>query len=72
MCLLVRLVGKRATSKGFAPSPEIGEKYAGTGAAELGSGGQGRLAAVRAAVGAFDGAAADGPLLPIGTPCPIA
>ncbi len=72
MRLLVRLVGKRATSKGFALSPEIGEKDAGTGAAELGNAGHGRRVAVRAAIGALGGAAADGPLLPIDTPCPIA
>lgn len=72
MCLLVRLVGKRATSKSFALSPGIGEKYAGAGAAELGSAGHGHRAVVGAAAGAFDGSAADGSLLPIGTPCPIA
>lgn len=56
MCLLVHLVGKRVTSKVFTLSPEIEEKYAGTGAAELGSAGHGR----RAAVGGNDGAAVDG------------
>src|SRR5690606_9118614 len=56
MCLLVHLVGKRVTSRVFALSPEIEEKYAGTGAAELGSAGHGR----RAAVGGNDGAAVDG------------
>ena len=36
MCVLVHLVGRRVTSKAFALSPEIEEKYAGTGAAALG------------------------------------
>src|SRR5699024_8228140 len=40
--------------------PEIAEKYAGTGAAELSSAGRGRRAAVGAAVGGNDGAAVDG------------
>ncbi|GAP80082.1 MULTISPECIES: SLC13 family permease [Brachybacterium] len=56
MCLLVHLVGKRVTSKVFTLTPEIAEKYAGTGAAELGGAGRGR----RAAVGGNDGAAVDG------------
>jgi len=60
MCLLVRLVGKRVTSKVFTLTPEIAEKYAGTGAAELSSAGRGRRAAVGAAVGGNDGAAVDG------------
>lgn len=60
MCLLVHLVGKRVTSKVFTLSPEIEEKYAGTGAAELGGAGRGRSAAVGAAVGGNDGAAAGG------------
>ena len=36
MCALVHLVGRRVTSKVFTLSPEIEEKYAGTGAAALG------------------------------------
>lgn len=36
MCVLVHLVGRRVTSKVFTLSPEIEEKYAGTGAAALG------------------------------------
>src|SRR5699024_6554784 len=60
MCLLVHLVGKRVTSKVFTLTPEIAEKYAGTGAAELGGAGRGRRAAVGAAVGGNDGAAVDG------------
>ena len=36
MCVLVHLVGRRVTSKVFTLSPEIEERYAGTGAAELG------------------------------------
>ena len=36
MCVLVHLIGRRVTSKAFALSPEIEEKYAGTGAAALG------------------------------------
>lgn len=37
MCLLVHLVGKRVTSKAFALTPEIEEKYASAGAATVGS-----------------------------------